>query len=126
MTGPAGRAVAVFVVLLAVYASTLGLDAFGASDYGGDEPHYLLAAGSLVEDGDLDVLDDYAAREYADFYPYELDMHGAPRDGSLHEPHGAGFPALIAPALAVGGPVAVELFLAAIAAGCGALAYLLA
>jgi len=124
--GPGGRAVAVFVVLLAVYASTLGLDAFGASDYGGDEPHYLLATGSLVEDGDLDVLDDYAAREYAGFYPYDLDMHGAPREGGLHEPHGAGFPALIAPAFALGGAVAVEVFLAAIAALCGALAFLLA
>jgi len=123
---PAGRAVAIFVALLALYASTLGLDAFGASDYGGDEPHYLLAAGSLVEDGDLDVLDDHAAREYAGFYPYDLDMHGAPRDGALHEPHGAGFPTLIAPALVLGGPVAVELFLAMIAAVCGALAYLLA
>ena len=126
MSGSAARAVAVFVALLALYASTLGLDAFDASDYGGDEPHYLLAATSLIEDGDLDVLDDYAAHEYVGFYPYELDMHGAPADGELHEPHGAGFPALLAPTLALGGPIAVELFLAAIAAAGGGLAYLLA
>ena len=41
------RAAALFLLLFAVYAATLGLDAFQASDYGGDEPHYLLAAESL-------------------------------------------------------------------------------
>jgi hypothetical protein len=79
-----------------------------------------------VEDGDVDVLDDYRAREYDAYYPYDLDMHGAPRDGALREPHGVGFPALLAPAFAVGGPIAVELTLAAIAALAGALSYLLA
>lgn len=125
-TGPAFRAALIWALLSLVYASTLGLDAFLDSDYGGDEPHHLLAALSLTEDGDLDVLDDYRASEHERFYPYSLDMHGAPEGGSLHEPHGAGFPVLIAPTFAVGGAVAVELLLAAIAAGCLALAYLLA
>ena len=125
-TGPTARAAALAALLLCVYASTLGLDAFLDSDYGGDEPHYLLAAGSLLDDGDLDVLDDYRAGEYAAFYPYPLDMHGAPREGSLHEPHGVGFPVTIAPAFALGGAAAVELLLAAAAAVGMALAYLLA
>ena len=42
------RALALFLLLFAVYAATLGLDAFGDSDYGGDEPHYLLAAESIT------------------------------------------------------------------------------
>ena len=54
------RTLALWLLLFGVYAATLGLDAFGESDYGGDEPHYLLAAESLVEDGDVDVLDEYA------------------------------------------------------------------
>ena len=120
------RAAALWVILLAAYAATLGLDAFGESDYGGDEPHYLLAAHSIVEDGDLDVNDEYTARDYARFYPYELDVHGSETDGRLHEPHGAAFPLLIAPAYALAGAKAVELFLAAIAALAVALAYLLA
>lgn len=120
------RAGALFALCLAVYASTLGLDSFGDSDYGGDEPHYLLTATSLVEDGDVDLADDYAAREYARFYPYELDRHGRTTEGRLNEPHGVGFPLLIAPALAVGGETAVELFVAALAALGVALAYLLA
>ena len=46
------RTLALWLLLFAAYAATLGLSAFGASDYGGDEPHYLLAAESIVEDGE--------------------------------------------------------------------------
>ncbi len=120
------RAGALWIVLFAAYAATLGLDAFESSDYGGDEPHYLLAAESLVDDGDFDLKDEYAERSYASFYPYELAPHGSEIDGRLHETHGIGFPLLIAPAYAIAGPVGVELFLAALAALAVALAYLLA
>ena len=120
------RTLALWLLLFGVYAATLGLDAFGGSDYGGDEPHYLLAAESLVEDGDLDVLDEYAARQYADFYPYALDRHGRETEGRLNEPHGAGFPLFIAPAYALAGAEGVELLLAAVAALALALAYRLA
>ena len=120
------RTLALWLLVFGVYAATLGLDAFGESEYGGDEPHYLLAAESLVEDGNVDVGDEFAQRQYADFYPYDLDRHGRRTNGRLHEPHGIGFPALIAPAYALGGPPGVELFLAAIAALGIALAYRLA
>ena len=120
------RAALVWLVLFATYAATLGLDSFGDSDYGGDEPHYLLTAHSLVEDGDPDLVDDYRDREYGAFYPYPLDPHGALTDGRLHEPHGVGFPLLIAPAYAVAGERGVEVFLAALSALAGALAYLFA
>ena len=120
------RTLALWLLLFGVYASTLGLDAFGGSDYGGDEPHYLLAAKSIVEDGDVDVLDEYASRAYAEFYPYELTRTDSETEGRLNEPHGVGFPLLIAPAYALGGAKAVELFLAAIAALGVALAYRLA
>jgi hypothetical protein len=120
------RTLALWLLLLAAYAATLGLSAFGASDYGGDEPHYLLAAESIVEDGDVDVRDEYAERAYSDFYPYELRRHGRMTEGRLNEPHGIGFPLLIAPAYALAGAKGVELFLAAIAALAVALAYRLA
>src|SRR5215210_6455266 len=120
------RTLALWLLLFGVYAATLGLSAFGASEYGGDEPHYLLAAESIVEDGDVDVLDEYKERAYADFYPYELHRHGRRTEGRLNEPHGVGFPLLIAPAYALGGARGVELFLAAVAALALALAYRLA
>ena len=79
-----------------------------------------------MDDGDFDVRNQRAEREWEEFYPYFLDRHGKLTDGRAHEPHGAGFPALIAPAYALGGAKAVELFIAAIAALGGVLAYLLA
>ncbi len=110
------RAAAVWLVLFAAYAATIGLHAFGTSQFGGDEPHYLLTAESIVSDHDADLRDEYAARAYRDWYPYVLERHGRLTNGQANEPHGVGFPLLIAPAYALGGPLAVQLLLAAIAA----------
>jgi hypothetical protein len=120
------RAAALWLLLFAVYASTLGLDASGRSDYAGDEPHYLLTAKSLVEDGGPDLRDEYLADAYREFFPGELRPDGAETRGRVNEPHGIGFPLLIAPAYAIGGAKGVELFLAALAALAVMLAYLLA
>src|SRR5215213_1919529 len=120
------RTLALWLVLFAAYAATIGMSAFGSSDYGGDEPHYLLAAESIVDDGDVDVRDEYAERAYSDFYPYTLRRHGRRTEGRLNEPHGLGFALLIGPAYAIGGAKGVELFIAAIAALAVALAYRLA
>ncbi|MGH2944298.1 MAG: hypothetical protein ACRDLN_16160, partial [Solirubrobacteraceae bacterium] len=110
------RAAALWLVLFAAYAATIGLAAFGASQFGGDEPHYLLTAESIVSDRDIDLRDEYATRAYREWYPYVLERHGRLTNGQANEPHGAGFPLLVAPAYALGGPLAVQLLLAAIAA----------
>jgi hypothetical protein len=120
------RTAALWLLLFGAYAATLGLHAFDDSDYAGDEPHYLLAAESITDDGDIDVRDEYAGRAYDEFYPYDLDVHGKRTDGRLNEPHGAGFAVFIAPAYAIGGAKGVELFLAAIAAIAVVLGYRLA
>ncbi|MEA2472694.1 MAG: hypothetical protein QOE06_609 [Thermoleophilaceae bacterium] len=120
------RAALLWLVAFALYASTIGLHAFGASEYGGDEPHHLMTAISIAEDGSPDLLDEYRSHAYSSFYPYELRPRGVLTGRSLDEPHGVGFPLLIAPAWAVGGTHGVELFLAAIAALAVVLAYLLA
>jgi hypothetical protein len=120
------RGAALWLVLFAVYAATIGLPAFDKSQYAGDEPHYLLTAKSLVEDGSIDLTDEYRGREYDEFYPGTLDPHGLLTRGHLNEPHGVGLPVLIAPAFAVGGAKGVEVLLAAIAALAVLLAYRLA
>ncbi|MDP9384089.1 MAG: hypothetical protein M3P50_02445, partial [Actinomycetota bacterium] len=120
------RWLALWLGLLVLYASTLGIGAFGTSGYGGDEPHYLLTAESIVADGDVDLADQYAERGYERFYPYVLDVHGRRTGGRVHEPHGVGFPLLIVPVYALGGAVAVEGLMAALAALAFVLAALLA
>ena len=110
------RAAALWLVLFAAYAATIGLPAFGSSQFAGDEPHYLLTAESIVSDHDIDLRDEFATLAYRDWYPYVLERHGRLTNGQANEPTGAGFALLIAPAYAIGGPLAVQLFLAAIAA----------
>jgi hypothetical protein len=114
--GGVRRALALWLVLFAAYAATIGLPAFGTSEFGGDEPHYLLTAESIVSDHDLDLRDEYATYAYRDWYPYVLERHGRLTLGQANEPTGAGFALLIAPAYAIGGPLAVQLLLAALAA----------
>jgi hypothetical protein len=120
------RAAALWFVLFAVYAGTIGLTAFGGADYGGDEPHYLLTAKSIVDDGSVDLTDEYREGSYRSFYPGTLQPHGVLSNGRLNEPHGIGLPLLIAPAYAIGGAHGVEVLLAALAALAVMLAYLLA
>ena len=120
------RSAALWLLLFGLYASTLGFDALGNADYAGDEPHYLLAAKSLVQDGDLDVRDDFAAREWREFRAPGLVPQSRPVGGRLHEPHGGGLAVVAAPAFALGGVRGVELLLAALAALALTLAYRLA
>jgi hypothetical protein len=66
------RSLLLWLLVFGAYAATIGLNAFGASEYAGAEPHHLLTAESIVEDGDFDLRNQYATRAYEDFYPYEL------------------------------------------------------
>ena len=106
--GSALRLVGLWILLVAVYAATLGIPAETGSDYAGNEPHHLLAAESIVSDRDVDLADEYAERSYAGWYPRELQTDGQIVGGRLVEPHGAGFALLIAPAYAIGGARAVQ------------------
>jgi hypothetical protein len=110
------RALVVWAVLFAAYAATLGVGAVGREDYAADEPRYLLAAESIVSDGDIDLADEFATRAYAPFHHAPLRPQGRVVLGRRLEPQGVGFAALIAPAYLIGGPDGVELFLAAVSA----------
>jgi 4-amino-4-deoxy-L-arabinose transferase-like glycosyltransferase len=116
------RAAAIWLVLFAAYAATIGLPAFGHSQFGGDEPHFLLTAKSIVDDGNIDLRDEYVTGAYRGFYPYALARQGRLTNGQADEPYGVGFALLIAPAYAIGGQLGVQLLLAAISALAFALA----
>jgi len=70
----------------------------------GDEPHYLTVAHSLVEDGDIDVADDYRDRVFGGYHPDYLSPHYRPglREGSRYSMHGVGYAIFLAPAYAAG------------------------
>ena len=80
----------------------------------GDEPHYLMVAASLLEDGDLALENDYAAGRYRTFHPADLQPHYRVRgrDGAIYSLHAVGLSLLILPAYAAGGYAAVSFFMA--------------
>ena len=105
-----------WLVLFAAAAATVGLRASPGEDLSVPEAHTLLVAESIVSDHDLDLGDDYGRRAWRSFYGGDLAPVAGPRNGRVLDPQGVGFPLLIAPAYALGGRVAVELFLAALSA----------
>jgi hypothetical protein len=110
------RGVALWLVLFAAYAATLGLDATPGERYAPREAHVLLTAESITSDGFVDLRDEYATRAWRSFYRGRLRPTAEPVDGRLVEPQGIGFPLLVAPAYALGGPTLVEVWLAALLA----------
>jgi hypothetical protein len=110
------RAVALWLALFAVYAAGAGLHASPGEDLSEPEAHYLLLTRSIVDDGNLDLSDEYGAAAWRPFHDKQLAPLTGPREHGQLEPIAAGFPLLCAPAYALGGRIAVELWLAALAA----------
>src|SRR3954447_19069225 len=105
-----------WLVLFAAYAAGVGLHASPGEDLSAPEAHVLLLTRSIVDDGDLDLSDEYGAAAWRPFYGKQLLPLTGPRERGQLEAGAAGFPLLCAPAYALGGRIAVELWLAALAA----------
>jgi hypothetical protein len=110
------RAFALWLALFAVYAAGAGLHASPGEDLSAPEAHVLLLTRSIVDDGNLDLADEYGAAAWRPFYGRTLVPLTGPREHGQLEQIAAGFPLLCAPAYALGGRLAVELWLAALAA----------
>ena len=110
------RLLALGALLFAVYAATLTIPATARDDYAGDELHHLLAARSWVEDGDFDLANQYAERQWRELASVEPEPSGTLVLGRLREPQGVGMPLAIAPAYALGGAELAELAVAALVA----------
>src|ERR671928_2120217 len=65
--------------------ATLGTPASPGQPYADDEAHHLVAAESIVSDGDTDLSDEYRARAYAPFHRGVLRPSARPLNGRLHE-----------------------------------------
>lgn len=111
------RALALWLVLLAAYAATLPVHRGGGDEVlTAAEAHRLLTTASLAEDRGVSLTDEYDDRGWEAFTNRPLRPTATPYLGRVVEPHGLGFPALMAPAYAVGGRTAVKLLCAALSA----------
>lgn len=122
-------AVALFLVLVPVYLFSAGIRATRGASITGDEPFYLLTTQSIIEDGDLDLGNQYAAKSYESFFdhPDGLWRQSVPLpDGRLLSPHNPGLSVLVMPGFVLAGLAGAQTQLLLIAAATMALAFLLA
>jgi hypothetical protein len=112
---------AVFGVSLALYLILGSLHA-RAIGPGGDEPHYLVIAHSLLADGDLQIENNHARRDYQAFWAgptLRPDYMKRGLNGQIYSIHAPGLAFLVLPVYAAagyGGVVAFLCLLAALAA----------
>ena len=121
--------VALFVLLVLVYCTSIDIRASREASITGDEPFYLITTQSLLRDGDLDLRNQYATRSYESLFdhPDGLWTQSVPlADGRVLSPHNAGLSLLVLPGFAIDWLVGVQVQLVLIAALTWALAYVLA
>lgn len=135
-------AAAVAVLFLALHLALMGHVMAWLDPVTGDEPFYLVTAGSIIHDGDIDETNNWLARDVDGWLPpnplpagwlgWPAPARGFPPHGSqtirdgLYSKHGLGVPVLILGPLALGGRTGVVLLYGAIGALIAANTYLLA
>jgi len=115
------------VAMFAAGAVVFGTVAWRMTDTplfpGGDEPHYLVIAQSLLHDGDLKIENNHRREEYRAYFNGSLkpDYLALGKDGQIYSIHPVGLPVLALPAFALGGYHAVVAMLVVMAAVAAAL-----
>jgi hypothetical protein len=81
---------------------------------GGDEPHYLIIAQSLLKDGDLQIANNHQRRDYEAYIAGPLNPHylALGKNQKIYSVHAPGLPVAIAPVFAAFGYPGVLVFLA--------------
>ncbi len=107
----------VFAVSLGAYLAFGSMSA-RALGPGGDEPHYLMIAHSLLADWDLQIENNHLAGDYRSFFNAELrpDYLTRGQNGAIYSIHAPGLPALLLPAYALAGYAGALVFLCLLAA----------
>jgi hypothetical protein len=121
-------ATALFLLLVAVYTFSVGLRATNGASITGDEPFYLLTTQSLIEDGNLDLKEQYERRSYETFFDHPDGLWRQSvetSDGLLLSPHEPGLSVLVIPGFALDGLRGVQVQLLLIAALTFSLAFVL-
>ncbi|HTC19729.1 MAG TPA: hypothetical protein VK859_02705 [bacterium] len=109
----------IFGLVAAVLFTGTTLWTASVCDPSGDEPHYLLMAYSLIHDGDLDLSNNYANKDYEQFYHRGvLEPQGLEHvvDGKRYSHHPLGPVLLILPGFLIAGRLGAALTMALLAA----------
>ncbi|MBM3934383.1 MAG: hypothetical protein FJ319_08800 [SAR202 cluster bacterium] len=117
---------AMFALLVAAYAFSVDIRASRGATITGDEPFYLITTQSLLEDGDLDLANQYESRSYASFFDHKdgLWRQSVPDgDGRILSPHNIGLSVYLLPGFALAGRLGAQVQLLLTAALLFALAY---
>jgi hypothetical protein len=124
----AAGALVLFALLAAAYLFSIDIRASRGASITGDEPFYLLTTQSILDDGDLDLRQQYERRSYTSFFdhPDPLWRQSVPTgEGVLLSPHNPGLSVLVLPGFALGGLVGVQVQLVLLAAATFACTYVL-
>jgi hypothetical protein len=92
-SGPA----VIYLLSVGIFFMTTSLFYFQKIHLSGDEPHYILIAQSIVEDGDVDLSNNMREKTYASFHPVEIKSHGIIRNGRILPFHMPGLSILLVP-----------------------------
>ena len=94
----------VFVCSLVFYL-LIGFQSLGVAGLGGDEPHYLVIAHSLLVDRDLKIENNHARGDYRAFFggPLKPDYLRRGLNQEIYSIHAPGLPVLLLPAYALAG-----------------------
>lgn len=86
----------------------------------GDEPHYLMIAQSVVNDGDFDLKNNFEEKSYLEYIPVEVKFHGGDYNGKYLSFHLPGVSFLLIPFYwlykVLGGPLPAALYFRLVAA----------
>lgn len=123
---PRRAAVLAGAVALMIYAAA----AWRTSPHhpSGDEPHYLVMTQSLLKDGDLQIENNHAQRDFAAYYNGDLppDFVRRGQNGAIYSSHAPGLAVLVLPVFAAFGYPGTVVLLVALSAVTAALVWILA
>jgi hypothetical protein len=101
---PRKKLVLLFVVAFLFYGVGSAFIVTKGINFSGDEPHYLLISHSLLKDGDFDLSNNYANKDYTKILPPQVQIspHISPGTGGKYSFHSPGLSILMLPFYSLG------------------------
>jgi hypothetical protein len=91
------KSIYIWLLALLIFSSSATALYLKGVHLSGDEPHYLMIAQSIVEDGDFDLSNNLENRTYTRYLPVEIPLHGKIYRGKAVSYHMPGVSFLLVP-----------------------------